>query len=138
MAQYDTFAEKKGGFNTGWEGWEYRDKPSTFWSYAMGIAPDIATIAIRLMAAISNSVASERSFLVMKLTQHRLRTRLLMDKVNMLQFIYMNVRAMEKVTAKSCGLDKLLEMEDLQLALMRTMPGFESHDPRMALDSILG
>ena len=69
----------------------------TFWETACDISPILAPLAIRIASTSSNSVPSERSFSILKLLQNKLRSRLIYDHVDQLQYIYINERVLARV-----------------------------------------
>ena len=56
----------------------------------------LAQLAVRIFKAIANSVASERAFSAMNLIHTKLRNRLGVEKANMLIYIYMNQRVLDR------------------------------------------
>jgi len=97
--------------------WEYKHNMRTFWKVARSIAPAIAPVAIRLASTPCNSVPSERSFSILKLLHNKLRNRLRPDKVNMLQYIYINKRVLERIKADQATEAELIELEDALLKI---------------------
>jgi hypothetical protein len=64
------------------------------------IAPAIAPIARRLALTPSNSVPSERAFSILNLLQNKLRNCLTNQRVDKLQFIYLNERVLQRAEEK--------------------------------------
>ena len=89
---------------------------------ASAFASDLSQIALRLTQTPANSVPSERSFSTLNLLLNDLRNSLGNEKVNMLQYIYMNERVLartgkqlEKMALQHMGLardEELVELED--------------------------
>ena len=89
---------------------------------ASAFAPDLSQIALRLAQTPANSVPSERSFSTLNLLLNDLRNSLGNEKVNMLQYIYMNERVLArtgkqlgKMAPQHMGLardEELVELED--------------------------
>ena len=97
--------------------WEYKHDMRTFWKVARSIAPAIAPVAIRLASTPCNSVPSERSFSILRLLHNKLRNRLRPDKVNMLQYVYINKRVLERIKANQATEVELIELEDALLKI---------------------
>jgi hypothetical protein len=55
------------------------------------------TLALRLASTIANSVPSERSFSILRLLQNKLRSRLTAQRIDKLQYIYINERVLGRV-----------------------------------------
>lgn len=56
----------------------------------------LAQLAVRIFTAIANSVALERAFSAINLIHTKLRNRLGVEKANMLIYIYMNQRVLDR------------------------------------------
>jgi hypothetical protein len=108
---------REGRFHYGHFICEYKHNIRTFWKVAKAIAPAIAPIAIKLASTPCNSVPSERSFSILKLLLNKLRNRLKPDKVNMLQYIYINKRVLERIKADQVTEANLTELEDALLKI---------------------
>lgn len=117
MGQILEFRYREERFHCGHFIWEYKQNMRTFWKVARTIAPAIAPIAIRLASTPCNSVPSERSFSILKLLHSKLRNRLRPDKVNMLQYIYINKRVLERVKADLATEGELIDLEDALLKI---------------------
>ena len=117
MTQTLEFRYREERFHNGHFIWEYKHNMRTFWKVARSIAPAIAPIAIRLASTPCNSVPSERSFSILKLLHNKLRNRLKADKVNMLQFIYINRRVIERIKADLATEGELIELEDALMSV---------------------
>jgi hypothetical protein len=102
-----------------------------FWKIARSIAPAITLIAIRLASIPCNSVPSKRSFSILKLLHNKLRNRLRPNKVDMLQFIYINKRVLERVKANLATKSKLIKLEDALLKIG------EDHTRNPALNDVV-
>lgn len=103
MAMFQQFRNRQNIFNPDSEVWAYKDNPHTFWDVAINARP-LNTFARRLAITPANSVASERSFSILNLMQNKLRNSLHGERVDQLQYIYMNERALERNTIR--GQDK--------------------------------
>lgn len=89
---------------------------------ARNFAPELGNIALRLAQTPANSVPSERAFSTLNLLLNELRNKLSNEKVDMLQYIYMNERVLaralkdeDKMQPKHMGLatdEMLVELED--------------------------
>jgi hypothetical protein len=79
---------------------KYKDNITTFWKIASSFTTIIGPLALRLVSTPSNSVPCERSFSVLKLLQNKFRSRIRDDRVDMLQYIYINRRVFDKITAE--------------------------------------
>ena len=108
------------------EGWqEWVEKPIMFWKSYRSVAPKLAELAIQLQHITANSVASERAFSTMNFLQNKLRSRMTIETMDMLSFVYMNSRSLRKAANRTRGqqeelsanqsealMDELLNMED--------------------------
>jgi hypothetical protein len=122
---------QEGQFYRGSFLWDYTQDMKTFWETTRGISPVLAPLAIRLASTSSNSVPSERSFSILKLLQNKLRSRLDYDRVDQLQYIYINERVLAKVLPGNRPSEEneesLIELEDDLIA------GGETHENNPAL-----
>src|SRR2546429_9115164 len=95
----------------------------TFWETACDISSILVSLAICIASMSSNSVFSEHSFSILKLLQNKLRSRLIYDHVDQLQYIYINERVLARALADnrlSSLIEKneesLTELEDILIA----------------------
>ena len=74
------------------------DNPVVFWKSHLHdeVYWVLAQLAVRIFKAIANSVASERAFSAMNLIHTKLQNRLGIEKANMLIYIYMNQRVLDR------------------------------------------
>ena len=100
MKEIQALRRQEGIFNPGHFIWQYKDDVATFWKTASSFAPIIGPMALRLVSIPSNSVPCKRSFLVLKLLQNKFRSRIRSDRVDILQYIYINRRVFDKITAE--------------------------------------
>jgi hypothetical protein len=115
MGQILEFRYREERFHNGHFIWDYKNNMRIFWKAARSIAPAIAPLAIRLASTPCNSVPSERSFSILKLLHNKLRNRLRPDRVDMLQYIYINKRVLERIKADLATEGELIELEDTLL-----------------------
>ncbi len=87
------------------------DAPKEFWENAASLAPTIGSIAKRLMCTPCSSVPSERAFSILNLVHNKLRNRLSNDRVDKLQYIYINERVLRRV---SCRYEAHLKLDEAQ------------------------
>src|SRR2546421_12963299 len=106
----------------------------TFWETACNISSILALLAICLASTSSNSVSSEHFFSILKLLQNKLRSRLIYDCVDQLQYIYINERVLARALAGNRlsslseeNEESLIELEDVLIG------GRENHDNNSAL-----
>src|SRR6202008_1978310 len=102
---------------------------------ARGISPILAPLAIRIASTPSNSVPSERSFSILKLLQNKLRSRLIYDHVDQLQYIYINERVLARALADNNRLSSLIEENEESLTELEDIliAGGENHENNPAL-----
>lgn len=119
MKELWEFRSQEGHFFRGSFLWDYKQDMKTFWQTARAISSVLAPLAIRLASTPSNSVPSERSFSTLKLLHNKLRNRLLPERVDRLQYVYINERVLDRVLAGNqvSGEDDedLVELEDALL-----------------------
>jgi hypothetical protein len=77
--------------------WELAKDAGVFWNSATTLAPTIGPIAIRLISTPATSVPSERAFSILNLVHTKLRNRLSIERVDKLQYIYINERVLRKI-----------------------------------------
>jgi len=120
------YCDQDSQFNIMTEGWqEWVEKPIMFWKSYRSVAPKLAELAIQLQHITANSVASERAFSTMNFLQNKLRSRMTIETMDMLSFVYMNSRSLRKAANRTRGqqeelsanqsealMDELLNMED--------------------------
>jgi len=87
------------------------DDPKEFWENAASLAPTIGSIAQRLMSTPCSSVPSERAWSILNLVHNKLRNRLSNDRVDKLQYIYINERVLRRV---SCRYEAHLKLDEAQ------------------------
>jgi hypothetical protein len=61
-----------------------------FWNCATSLAPTIGPIAIRLISTPATAVPSDRAFSILNLVHNKLMNRLSVERVDKLQYIYIN------------------------------------------------
>ena len=76
----------------------------------------IGQLALRLMRTMASSVPSERAFSIQNLIHDKLRSRLTAEKVDMLQFIYINERVMKNKRKRHVKREDLVALEDIVVA----------------------
>ena len=86
------FKNRRAPFLANHYSWDDKDNVMLFWMICKTIPPLLATVAIRIYETAGNSVASERSFSVNKILHTAPRNRTSLDKMDKLQFIYINAR----------------------------------------------
>lgn len=127
MNELNEFRAKTGRFHAECSLWKLKDSAHLFWTSAIDIAPEIAPIAQRLAATPATSVPSERAFSILNLLQNKLRNRLTVQRVDKLQFIYINERVLQRAQEKE-QIDKtvlnqmLLDLEDELLGVNELDP----------------
>jgi hypothetical protein len=110
--QRDVFAKQ--AYADLWEE-EIVSRPKDFWEMAECVSGQLAAFARRLYGAPPNSVPSERAFSAMKLQHTRLRTRLSLDRIDKLTFIFVNQRTLHVRTLRyKTKLYELTEEEELE------------------------
>ena len=139
MEQFNEYWLQQGRFTPTSPVWQYRTRPDQFWLFIYSQCPDLAPLAVRLARTLANSVAAERSFLILNLTHTKLRNRLTSTHVDRLQFIYINERVLLRVTRRQAEPGDLEELEDKLLRSgIGELPNPGLHqDPRMALTAVL-
>jgi hypothetical protein len=80
-----------------------------------------ALFAKRLLTTIGNSVPSERAFSTMNYIHSKIRNRLLVERANKLQYIFINSRVLDKQIASQTTTKELLMMEELHVAGVDTI-----------------
>jgi hypothetical protein len=97
-ASFLEFRTRVGVFRASHPSAMHYDNPAMFWkSYLHDeVHWVLAQLAVRIFKAITNSVASERAFSAMNLIHTKLRNRLGVEKSNMLIYIYMNQRVLDR------------------------------------------
>jgi hypothetical protein len=134
------FLGKENGFTQSHISQLYVDNLARYWTCYLRskIHDELAQLAVRIYKTVANSVASERAFSVMGLVVTKLRNRLGSNKANMLIFIYMNLRVLERGNDLLLGdwVDKTdqdqVEIEDLLVLLDQ-----ELQDDQVELDDEL-
>jgi hypothetical protein len=76
-------------------------------------SPTLASFAKRLLNTISNSVPSEQAFSTINYIHSKTQNRLLPERANKLQYIYMNSRTLARQNILEPTIEELLEMEEL-------------------------
>lgn len=144
LTQFFAFRAQRGDFNVDAPCWDCISDPVLFWQVgflrsfllililhilicaltqvARNFTPELGNIAFRLAQTPANSVPSERAFSTLNLLLNELRNKLSNEKVDMIQYIYMNERVLaralkdeEKMQPQHMGLatdDMLVELED--------------------------
>ena len=97
LKELDEFRGKTGRFYSKLWCWELAEDASVFWNSATTLAPTIGPIAVRLMSTPATSVPSERAFSILNLVHTKLRNRLSIERVDKLQYIYINERVLRKI-----------------------------------------
>ena len=72
--------------------WQDQNNVILFWTIATAIAPKLGRLAVRVFLTAANSVACERAFSIMKILHTKARNRTGIEKMDKLQFIYINTR----------------------------------------------
>jgi hypothetical protein len=92
------YLERQNGFTKDHLSSYYIDNPIRYWESYFGSEDhdELSRFAVRVFKTIANSVASGRAFSAMGLIVSKLRSRLGTEKANMLIFIYMNQRVLDK------------------------------------------
>lgn len=111
MKEFNEFRNRSGRFTQDQPMWEYKDY-TQFWEMAMHTAPNIGKLAVRMGCTPANSVPSERAFSILKLIHTRLRSQLNSTRIDMLQYIYINYRVLERVQKGEDVEEALVEIED--------------------------
>jgi hAT family C-terminal dimerisation region len=112
LKELDEFREKTGRFYSKLWCWQLAEDASVFWNSATILAPTIGPIAIRLMSTPATSVPSERAFSILNLVHNKLRNRLSTERVDKLQYIYINERVLRKIkTSYEVQIDAEAEAE---------------------------
>jgi hypothetical protein len=88
--QYYQFKSRTGPWLTSNHMWSEMNDPLLFWQMSFAVGPHLATLAKRLYQTPANSVPSERAFSAMNFIHSKARNRLLVDRADMLQFLFMN------------------------------------------------
>ncbi|EED14263.1 conserved hypothetical protein [Talaromyces stipitatus ATCC 10500] len=116
--------------------WQAKDI-SIFWLEATDLAPNLASIAKRLINTIASSAAAERAFSLMNLQHTKIRNRLTVEQAEKLLFIQINeFRIWEKSTWSQSqeGIQKeLLEDDEEEMARIYTQ---QNHELTTILNSL--
>jgi hypothetical protein len=97
LKELNEFRGKTGRFYPKLWCWELAKDAGVFWNSATTLAPTIGPIAIRLISTPATSVPSERAFSILNLVHTKLRNRLSIERVDKLQYIYINERVLRKI-----------------------------------------
>ncbi|RKF55284.1 hypothetical protein GcC1_204035 [Golovinomyces cichoracearum] len=98
VASYFEYVDQEGPFNILANFWKhYTYKPLLFWKSIRHYCPELSKLAITLLTTTANSVASERSLSIMNLLQNRLRSRMGVETMDRLCYIYINCRSIQKL-----------------------------------------
>ncbi|RKF84202.1 hypothetical protein GcM1_140007 [Golovinomyces cichoracearum] len=88
VASYFECVDQEGLFNILANCWKhYTYQPLLFWKSIRHYCPELSKLAITLLTATANSVASERSFSIMNLLKNRLRSRMGVETMDRLCYI---------------------------------------------------
>jgi hypothetical protein len=122
LKELDEFRGKTGRFYPKLWCWQLAENATVFWNSATSLAPTIGPIAIRLISTPATSVPSERAFSILNLVHTKLRNRLSNERVDKLQYIYINERVLRRIKASyevqidakadTEAEDQLVELED--------------------------
>lgn len=74
--------------------------------------PQLASFAEKLTNICANSVTSERAWSAMNYIHSKTRNSLSLKTADKLQFIYINIRTLQKLKKDEPSNDELLAMED--------------------------
>jgi hypothetical protein len=96
MGHLSQFRRQSGLFQKNSWIWEHANNPVQFWQLIESFAPDLAKISERLSSCPYSSVTSERAFSILNLIHTKTRNRLKPERVNKLQYIYINERALAR------------------------------------------
>jgi hypothetical protein len=77
----------------------------------------LAKLALELTEATANSVPSERAFSTMNFLQTKLRSRMTVENMDMLVFIYMNTRSLRHMEAGQREVDQIWDDEQEEVLL---------------------
>ena len=97
-ASFLEFRTRAGVFGASHPSAMHYDNPAVFWKSHLHDEAHwvLAQLPVRIFKAIANSVASERAFSAMNLIHTKLRNRLGTEKSNILIYIYMNQRVLDR------------------------------------------
>jgi len=112
MEQFNEFWRKEGRFNRGLPVWQYAERKEVFWEYIQASCPELGPLALRVARTPANSVPSERSFSILKLLMNKFRAQLTPQHVDMLQYIYINERVLNRILRRNATPEELMEVED--------------------------
>lgn len=122
MKSWLSFRNQEEEFHSSLECWAYANKPDLFWTYCRGFAEKLSTLAKRVIKIPAKSVLAERSWSIMNLILNKARNSIGASNVDMLMYIYMNERTLNRpIDAKerlqyTMGIEldesDLCEMED--------------------------
>ena len=88
-----------------------------FQKIVRSIALAIALVVIRLILILYNLVLSKRLFSILNLLYNKLYNRLRPNRVNMLQYVYINKRVLERVKVDLTTKGKLIKLKDALLTI---------------------
>ena len=74
--------------------WEDQSDVKLFWARCSSVSPHLGKLARKIYSTACNSVACERAFSIMKLLHSKARNRTGIEKMDKLQFIYINARVL--------------------------------------------
>ena len=118
MKEVQEFVSRRGRIQLEEWLWDYKHDVVEFWEQAQLAFPVVGQLALRLMRTMASSVPSERAFSIQNIIHSTVRNRLIAEKVDMLQFIYINERVLKNKRKKHAKQEELVELEDL---LLRTL-----------------
>lgn len=76
--------------------WSYINDSDLFWTYSRVFAETLSTIAKKVIKIPGNSVLAERSWSIMNLILNKTRNSTGVSNVDMLMYIYMNERTLNR------------------------------------------
>jgi hypothetical protein len=115
LKQFLNFRKQKSHFGPNGIAWDYLDNPRLFWSIQETSCPELSSFAGILLTSIANSVPSERAFSTMNYIHSKMRNRLSVERADMLQYIYMNSRALDKMKDQTKHHHELTEADLIEL-----------------------
>ena len=122
IANFVAFREQIDEFATDQECWNHQADPRYFWYLAKSQgAGTLATVALRLIKTLANSVPSERAFSTMKLVHSLVRNKLDARRVEKICFIHINRRIIDQRRPTIYKLKEEKELLELEADLQETI-----------------
>ena len=110
--QFFDFRLQRNAFQPSSRSWTMVDDPVIFWAYHRAMCLELSAFADHLLTTIANSVPSERSFSTINYIHSKTRNALTLERVDKLEFIYINTRLLKKLQIHEPTDADLLVAED--------------------------